>query len=426
MDDTKISIVNINELLDIKLTIPNYQRPYKWTSKNITDLLDDIYTACRKKKKYRLGTIILHNEESIKNIVDGQQRIISLYLIKMYIDKKYKQEFLNKKITNNISIINIYNNYKEIENWFKNKTGNINKTRELFKLAFNDILEVVLIEVEDISLAFQLFDSQNSRGKPLVPQDLLKAYHIKVITDQNKLEEQEYTKRIEEWNKTSDREGQDLFNNYLFPILNWSMGNDNHEFTVKDIDCFKGISKEKYEEYFYTKRITNKNNYQITEPFIEGLDYFNMLEYYKIEKDSIIRLIEKQYSKLNNIINLKRTKGEDYIANLFFATILAIDIKFGKEIPKTIIYKVFIWAYMLRIDLESINKKSINRYALGGEEEINNYTNKIPMFKIIRNAFSIDELYDINIITEPKKGKNISKYQEIYNIIREIDGGHYG
>ena len=37
------------------------------------------------------------------------------------------------------------------------------------------MVEVVL---QDISEAFQFFDSQNARGKDLEPHDLLKAYHL--------------------------------------------------------------------------------------------------------------------------------------------------------------------------------------------------------------------------------------------------------
>ena len=35
-------IKSINELLNMNLDIPDYQRPYKWTIQNITDLLGDI------------------------------------------------------------------------------------------------------------------------------------------------------------------------------------------------------------------------------------------------------------------------------------------------------------------------------------------------------------------------------------------------
>ena len=58
----EISRVNDgNTLKDIKLMIPNYQRPYKWTAKNAIQLLDDIIEAKNDNKEvYRVGTLILH------------------------------------------------------------------------------------------------------------------------------------------------------------------------------------------------------------------------------------------------------------------------------------------------------------------------------------------------------------------------------
>ena len=34
-------VKSIKNLLEMDLFIPNYQRPYKWTNRNIADLLDD-------------------------------------------------------------------------------------------------------------------------------------------------------------------------------------------------------------------------------------------------------------------------------------------------------------------------------------------------------------------------------------------------
>ena len=73
-----------NRIKDIKLAIPNYQRPYKWTAKNAIQLLDDIIHAKKENKEtYRVGTLILHHEEgySTYNIVDGQQRTITFSLL---------------------------------------------------------------------------------------------------------------------------------------------------------------------------------------------------------------------------------------------------------------------------------------------------------------------------------------------------------
>ena len=38
-------------LTDVNLVIPDYQRPYKWTAKNISQLLDDIEEAFTHNKE---------------------------------------------------------------------------------------------------------------------------------------------------------------------------------------------------------------------------------------------------------------------------------------------------------------------------------------------------------------------------------------
>ena len=58
-------IKSIDELLEMKLDVPDYQRPYKWGIRNIDDLLSDITNAIsdaeryRDGFKYRIGTIII-------------------------------------------------------------------------------------------------------------------------------------------------------------------------------------------------------------------------------------------------------------------------------------------------------------------------------------------------------------------------------
>ena len=66
-----------NELNNIVLKIPEYQRPYKWTAKNANQLLDDIEEAMNANKEiYRVGTLILHKnkdkqtEEAVKEIIE--------------------------------------------------------------------------------------------------------------------------------------------------------------------------------------------------------------------------------------------------------------------------------------------------------------------------------------------------------------------
>ena len=67
--EEKAKIVNIQEILYADLSIPGYQRPYKWTIKHVQQLLDDLLTHFRNQKQvYRIGTVVIHkyNKEDKK------------------------------------------------------------------------------------------------------------------------------------------------------------------------------------------------------------------------------------------------------------------------------------------------------------------------------------------------------------------------
>lgn len=58
--------------------IPRYQRSYAWEKKNIVQLLEDV----SKEEGYYIGNVIVNTSQNDeKEIIDGQQRIISIFLI---------------------------------------------------------------------------------------------------------------------------------------------------------------------------------------------------------------------------------------------------------------------------------------------------------------------------------------------------------
>lgn len=67
-------------LSEPQLHIPNYQRPYKWTADNLQALLTDLRNY-RDKSAYRLGTVVFHHNSEHLDIVDGQQRTLTLMLL---------------------------------------------------------------------------------------------------------------------------------------------------------------------------------------------------------------------------------------------------------------------------------------------------------------------------------------------------------
>lgn len=67
-----------------KFVIPEYQRPYAWIDEQIQTLFDDLveYTEDDSESTYFLGTIVSYeNDNNQQEIIDGQQRITSLFLL---------------------------------------------------------------------------------------------------------------------------------------------------------------------------------------------------------------------------------------------------------------------------------------------------------------------------------------------------------
>lgn len=428
-------IQSINKLLEMNLDIPNYQRPYKWDTKNIYDLLTDITNAIRdaekydkydKEFKYRIGTIILHEKDGIYNVVDGQQRIISLALIKQCLKDDFDSPILETKFTNKYTQYNIHRNYGFISEWFSMKNEDAKKA---FKNAFEDILEVVVICVENETEAFQLFDSQNTRGKALDPHDLLKAYHLREM----KKYPYKMEHAVKKWERKDTKEIRDLFDLYLFPIWNWSRGIKSRPFTVKEIDTYKGIAEGS--DYSYARRTSKAMPcFQITEPFIAGNDFFEMVDYYM----SLLRNIKSEICNNTRFEEIRKTiygeidvktqekmdkvkrdsAGFRYTKNLFYCALLCYYDRFH-NFDEMAVKKFFLWAFMLRVDLENLGFDSINKYAIG-EAENTKYTNTIAMFRKINFARMHNEISGLQIKISDKPSSK--KWNDLCDSLKKING----
>jgi uncharacterized protein with ParB-like and HNH nuclease domain len=92
----------IRKLLNgAKYSIDYYQREYKWQSKQLTELLDDLSTAfldgykpehdraeVQKYGHYFLGSIIVSSRDGRNYIIDGQQRLTTLTLLLIYLHRR--------------------------------------------------------------------------------------------------------------------------------------------------------------------------------------------------------------------------------------------------------------------------------------------------------------------------------------------------
>lgn len=414
--DIEIDIKNVKEILKKELTIPPYQRPYKWTLKNINELLNDIdsakekYIKFDKNFKYRLGTVILHKINNDKyEIVDGQQRIISLALLYYAITKNEDLPILKCELEIETSKSNAKNNYNFIENRLSLKKD---KYRKELISDLENIFEFVVIVVKDINDAFQLFDSQNSRGKSLYPHDLLKAYHLREMNEskfdnskKSDITRQHYIKKaVEEWEEKDSAEIHDLFTTFLFKILMWSRNENAKNFTANEIENYKGTTINS--EYTFAKRASLVSQYpyfQIKEPFTSGKPFFDFVEYYINLKKYLVDILnnDDNFKNIKDTINDFEPKGMGlkYTINLFYAAVLFYYDKFN-NLDLMAISKIFDWAFELRIIRDRVSLDSINKHALGKSEI---FGENINIFYIIENARVHTEISNLTLTKKIKR-----------------------
>lgn len=365
------------------LAIPDYQRPYKWTKRNIEELLTDISKAIEegqkygKSYKYRIGTILIHNSQDGKlYIVDGQQRIISIALVCLYLRTSFHSDLTDHCFSDNVSKQNIRDNYMFIRQWFTLQ-GDAEKNR--FLDALKDIIEVIVITVDEESEAFQLFDSQNSRGKALYPHDLLKAYHLRKMN--SSLSEMEHA--VKKWEDEEPSEIKELFSDYIFPIFNWSKKAKTDTFSDRNIEVFKGADIK--ESYTYAMRAFKSSPiFQISEPFIAGNDFFEYVGHYIQLLRDIKKELEQngEFSAIQEILSDK-SSGLKYCKTLFYCVLLSYYDRFHC-FDKMAVLRLFTWSFMIRTDMQHLGYDTINKYAIG--EYNSQYSNNLPVFSLIANA----------------------------------------
>lgn len=85
----KTSIVSLDSLQNLNFSIPTYQRPYVWGEEQLKKLLDDFYQAfiSDSNSVYYVSTFITREEGSTADLIDGQQRFTTLWLISFVLSR---------------------------------------------------------------------------------------------------------------------------------------------------------------------------------------------------------------------------------------------------------------------------------------------------------------------------------------------------
>lgn len=243
--------------------IPEYQRPYSWTSDQIDTLFNDIWEftcnegGTEKEGTYFLGSIVSYENEGEQEIIDGQQRITSIFLLlraiytklnepnektekaKNFISKiepliwktdkltgkvDYSSILLNSKViseTENEVLKNILESGKIEEELEDNYSKNYNQILMLieeksvenalmiYQFIYALLNQVIILPItaDTQDTALTIFSTLNDRGLPLSDADIFKAKIYNNFKDNKKKED-----FIEKW-KELEEEAQDISEN---------------------------------------------------------------------------------------------------------------------------------------------------------------------------------------------------------------------
>ena len=434
--DIQFTSKKVGEILGKgNLRIPSYQRPYKWDRKHIRNLFYDLQDAMGKRE-YQVGSVILHENDGHLDIVDGQQRLISISLLLHLLDYVNNYEGATQLLSTEFGELSCYHASENYNEW-QNLTRLVGEkqTKNICEfLLENCSISCIIMPEKRLAEAFQLFDSQNNRGKSLEPHDLLKAYHLR----KQDSEDERIVEKWEQFVEDKDLSLKELFDKHLFRMRRWSRGetgltNKRYgsylRFTEDFIDDFKGVDLNQNFPYLELYRHIENFPMSITMPIIDGSKFFEYIEsVHKTIKEHKNFLNEKlgfsdEIDREENssdypegMLNIYNSSKGRYLKchNIFLNICSLFADRFGKEeLSKEIVETLFIWAYYPRVKSRAIYDATVGKYAAGGsfrQKEVQKLFQLLAhavtpndfMVKIDRELF---ENYTVEQIIEEEKEK---------------------
>ena len=282
-----------NRGVSILYKIPIYQRNYAWEREEIYALIKDVYDSL-KKSVYYIGTLVTYKrDENIYEIIDGQQRLTTIYIILKalgienfsntltYSARKVSATTIEKMPMfgkeNDMGILNGFHYAKEALNEIVgNKKANI----ETFKFFFLNKVHIIHYRVpKDVDLN-HYFEVMNSRGEQLEKYEIVKAKLCEqLIGDDDAMEK---FSRI--WEACSD---MSFYIQQKFPGMTSVFGKTMEDFEIESFDDFPDSNVESslslgmktISDFFNTpiKKIEKKEEDDINDRFQPIIDFPNFL-----------------------------------------------------------------------------------------------------------------------------------------------------
>lgn len=322
----------IYELLSESFYIPAYQRGYRWTEQQVVDLLEDVmaFQGSNENRShdgfYCLQPIVVKKRDDLPawEVVDGQQRLTTLYLIIQYFNSRmveeeryplYSVDYETRKGTkayledpheetakSNIDFRFIYLAYTAIKNWFKDKRSQIRD----FEGALLNRVKVIWYELPVGGNAIDAFARLNMGKIQLTNSELVRALFLRSKNFSKPTANLQQLRIAQEWDLIEKAlqndeiwyfltETPDLPNRieFIFDLITKAAQGDTKSI-ADDLSSFHYFNSLLSLEGTNPERLWDevKNNFNTLDEWYRDQDLFHLVGYLINEGDSVIKLLK--------------------------------------------------------------------------------------------------------------------------------------
>ena len=406
-------------VLEIKgnFFVPDYQRGYRWGENEVKQLLGDIYE--NGLKSYYLQPIVV---QPIKGedfeLIDGQQRLTTLYLLLNYLEKsfsgesktsrKYEITYETRKETHsyltdldpnkkgdNIDFFFIYNAYRTIKEWFKDDRSTINK----FYFYLTEYVKIIWYEPEDNVSGVELFTRLNIGRIPLTNSELVRALFLSRNSDLTPAEQLEIAA---EWDSIEKELHQPSFWAFL---TNYQPEDYPNRIDLLFDLMAGGKNRDKYATFFYfNNKIKEKEKKQdlwkdIVAYFARLKEWYGNREVF--HKVGFLVSVGNKDKALINLLNSTAGKKKDEVS-------VYLDSEIKKEMKEVILGELTYQSKNTHQVLLLFNVLSVMN--------VKDESLRFPFDKYKNNAWSLEHIHAQNaeiLNTTEKQKEWLSIHKEV-------------
>jgi hypothetical protein len=473
MPENLIQLKSINDILTYNFFIPSYQRGYRWTEQQVTDLLDDIWEFSTKAEKkeneiYCLQPVVVKDNNGLWELIDGQQRLTTIFIILSYLkaEETYSIEFETRKTSKdfllnltdfidetNVDFYHISQAFHTVTNWFQHKVNDgLRYIKNKFSLSLLESTEVIWYEIKDGSDAVDIFTRINIGKIPLTNAELIKALFLSSDNFEN-IPNQVRIKQIEianEW----DQIEYALQHDNLWGFLN--KGENNLSSRIEFIFDLMSEDSDRTDDYHTFRHFNNKfkNKHQaeiiwkeVKDFFMTFNEWFNNRELYHLIGYLITIGVKIEVIKKDGIGKSKSEFREHIIGLIKGSVNYTIEeLEYGPDNWKLTKVLLLFNIQTVLSNNESESRFSFNRYKRGkwslehihaqNSEGLNSskqwtiwlseHKESLKRIDATRFADIIDELEQNNTekITSDEFAKLFVKVTSVFKIESDIDELH--